>query len=102
MKKVYQTVQITLEPLEYDETNYVHPNVSIMPDEWKPTVEEVLSLINFLPLREQAYMMMNLLTISGYHQKEVAESLNIPYPSYRNMMLLIRKKLKERGSYYKP
>lgn len=91
-EKVYvQTVQINEE--------VVDNKYQVLPDTWNPAVTDVLELIAFLPLKEQVYMMCNLLTISGYEQKEISEAMGVAYKTYRNYMWSVRKQLKERGTH---
>ena len=59
------------------------------------SITDMLEFLAGLPLKTQLYMLCNLLTISGFSQREIAESLDINYKTYRNTLLDIRHKLKD-------
>lgn len=57
------------------------------------TVLDILDTISDLPLRRQIYFLANLLTVTGYTQKEISEAMGISYKTYRNNLCESRQKL---------
>ncbi len=66
-------------------------------DNGVPPLLAILELISFLPLSDQAIMMANLLTISGYEQKEISEAMGMNYINYRKRLFLMRREFERRG-----
>ena len=92
--QIYDTIYVT--HVELDE-EVIDLHKSISPDQSMPSLMTILEMITFLPLRHQALMMANLLTISGYQQKEIAEALGMEYKTFRNYLWEMRKEFKARG-----
>lgn len=55
------------------------------------SVTDLLEMIAHLELKDQVYMVSNILTVSGYTQKEIAEALGVSHKTYRNRLWEIRK-----------
>ena len=68
------------------------------PPECNNSIKEILEFIADRNLTDQIYMICNLLTISGYSQKEIAKHLGVSYQTYRNRLWSIRKDYLEKGS----
>jgi len=66
-------------------------------DRMTPVVD-VLEMVSSVPLKDQVLLMTNLLTISGYSQREIASVLGMEYKHYRNRLWEIRKDMAARGS----
>jgi DNA-directed RNA polymerase specialized sigma24 family protein len=66
--------------------------------ELNTTVKEVLEFIADRNLTDQIYMMCNLLTISGFSQKEIAKHLGVSYQTYRNRLWSVRKDYLKKGT----
>lgn len=61
-----------------------------------PSVMELLEFIAHRPIKDQAYMLCNLLTISGFTQGEIAEALGISHISYRKALMEVRRDFRGR------
>lgn len=94
MKKViYQTHKVSIVPLEEGITS----EETLITPERMPSIIELLEFMAHLPLRDQVYMVCNLLTISGFTQEEIAKHLGVTHQTYRNYLLRIRHDFKEKG-----
>lgn len=58
-----------------------------------PSVMELLELMGHRSLKDQVYMVCNLLTISGFTQAEIAAAIGVSPQTYRNALLAVRKDL---------
>lgn len=92
MNETYEEHQVQFVPLE---ENVIAAEV----ESWNPTIIEVLELIHFLPLKDQAIMMTNFLTISGYSVKEISEALDINYGVFRKSLWSMRQEFIKRGTW---
>lgn len=90
----FETVYVTVQTLNEEVTDSEQFS---LPTEFNPSVTEILELLAVLSLREQVFMIANLLTISGFQQKEIAEAMGVPYSTYRNTMLSVRQEFRKRG-----
>lgn len=89
MRQIYEKISVTVVPLnESIETDPIEVSRSFL-------VLEVLEMIGSLELRDQLFMICNLLTISGFKQKEIAEQLGVAHQTYRNRLLEIRKEFRD-------
>jgi len=79
----------------HDMTPLYHENETVE-FESVPSVIELLEFMAHRSLRDQVWMIANLLTISGYTQAEIAEALGVRYQTYRNTLLDIRKEYRQR------
>ncbi len=88
--KFYQTVKVTHVPFDdlHEETHVVFPLPALH-------VIDLLTLISHLPIEHQCFILLNLLTVTGFEQKEIAESLAIDYQSFRLKLMKARKMLRE-------
>ena len=87
METTYETVKVTT--VEINEDIVEDRGATYLDHD--PGIMELLGMIGHLPLRDQVYMTTNLLTISGFKQREIAEVLGVAYKTYRNRLLTIRK-----------
>ena len=55
------------------------------------SIKDVLDFIADRPINDQVCMLCNLLTINGFSQKEISESIGFKYKTYRNHLWTIRK-----------
>lgn len=78
---------ISLDDLDLNVVSHLRQNPEVT-----TSISDILSFIAPLPLREQAMMLTNILTVSGYSQREIAEALHTPYQEYRNILWEARKK----------
>jgi DNA-directed RNA polymerase specialized sigma24 family protein len=85
---LYDTVRITFQPLD-DQMVYKEMEKDL-------SVIGILGLIGHLPLKQQVYMMVNLLTISGYTQEELAKEMGVAHKTFRNHICDTRKMLKDK------
>lgn len=90
-KRVVQVVSLDENTVGYYDSQHKQPEPA-----YNSSVIEILEFIGDLPLREQVYMMSNMLTVSGYTQREISEVLGVAYKTYRNILLDTRKKLRDR------
>lgn len=93
MKTVYERVYVQVSSLNEE---LVDQHKFIIPGESNPSVLSILELIATLPLKQQVFMMANLLTVSGYEQKEIAEAMGVAYKTYRNNLWDMRKQIKDK------
>lgn len=100
----YERVRVTLVELtdhrevEHDgERDYRahHPHETV-PFQRVVGVMDLLDMIAGLPLKDQILMVSNVLTIAGHSQKEIAEALGIPFKTYRNRLMDVRKDILRR------
>ncbi len=59
------------------------------------SVIDLLEMISHLSLKDQVHILSNLLTFSGYTQKEISQAMQIDHSFYRKQIFNIRKNLKE-------
>lgn len=93
--KFWEVVKVTEVPIESEDLQY-NPNLAFS-SEIHTSIFDILAFMAHLPLKDQVYMLCNVLTVSGYSQKEVAEALGVPYQTYRNRLLEIRKDFKDKA-----
>lgn len=89
--KIYEEVKVTLIPIETVENEFS------LPFTHNPSLINILELMSVFPLKDQIYIMVNLLTISGYTEREIAEAVGIPYQKYRTKLMQIRKNFAKDG-----
>jgi len=86
----YDEIRITEVPINEEITE------SLKYEEKLPTgVVDLLGFMGGLPLQDQIVLLCNSLTISGFSQKEIAEAIRMPYQTYRNKILAIRKTFRD-------
>lgn len=83
-----------VELTEESDEGSLYRDEEIVVFEQMPSVIELLEIMGDRPLREQVYMICNLLTISGFTQSEIAQELGVAHQKYRNTLLRIRKDMK--------
>lgn len=88
--------EVELDRLEAHEPGPLYHENEVVEFESIPSVIELLEFMAHRSLRDQVWMIANLLTISGYTQAEIAEALGVRYQTYRNTLLDIRKEYKRR------
>lgn len=71
-------------------------NNHVSEPEYCHSIKDILEMIGDCNLTDQIYMMCNLLTISGFSQKEIAKRLGVSYQTYRNRLWTVRKDLLNR------
>lgn len=95
----FETSYVTIESLDKIFENFDDVNVKSPDDieEWKlpADIQQLMEYASFLPLRQHAILMANLLTMIGYSEKEIAYELGIPYQVYRTTLWKIRELLAE-------
>jgi len=91
--KLYKTVYITQIPLD------VYNEEAFQEDKFAPdftfSVQELLEFTAGMPLEDQCLMFCNVLTVSGFSQKEIAEAVGMKYGEYRQKLLQIRERYKD-------
>lgn len=86
-----EVVRVTQVPLNEEIAN----TQSYTPDT-PSNIEDLLAFMSSLSLQDQVFLLCNSLTISGYTQKEISEAMGVPYQTYRNRILNIRKNFRGR------
>jgi len=94
--KLYETIYITEIPLDAYNEEAMQP-VNFAPDV-SFSVRELLEFTAGLSLQDQCLLFCNVLTVSGFSQKEVAEAVGMKYSEYRRKLMQIRENLKNRLS----
>lgn len=87
--KNYEEVKVehvSIEDLDLNFISHLHYNPEV-----GSSIVDILAFIAPMPLHYQILMLANILTISGYSQREIAEAMGIKYQAYRNKLLDIRK-----------
>lgn len=88
----YEEQRVVIVPLEEAITKQAEvPEVNT-------TIKDILEFIGDSNLTDQIYMMCNLLTISGFTQKEIAKHLGVSYQTYRNRLWTVRKDYLKKGT----
>lgn len=92
--KFYEKVTVTHVPLneEIAEGQAYNPEAHTSLIE----MQEFMHGLGF-DLKDMVYMWANLLTMSGYSQKEIAEAMGVGYKTYRNRLWAIRGVFKDKG-----
>ena len=85
---IYEVHKVTHHPIEDHEDSFHHT-----PDR-SASVMEILKMIGHRSLKDQIYMICNILTVSGFTQAEIAEVLGVEHQTYRNHLLKVRKEMK--------
>jgi hypothetical protein len=65
--------------------------------DFSPSINSVLEFVAGRSIKDQIYMLANLLTISGFTQKEIADGLGTTHCAYRDRLREIRKDFKHKG-----
>ena len=92
-KKIYQEQTVILVPIEVHENDEKFS----LPFNRDPSLVDVLELIAIFSLEDQLYIFSNLLTISGFSEKEISEAMNVPYQKDRTRLMDIRKDFAKKG-----
>lgn len=91
--KLYETIYITQIPLDSYNEEAMQP-VEFAPD-YSFSVRELLEFTAGFPLEDQCLMFCNVLTVSGFSQKEIAKAVGLKYGEYRQKLMEIREKYKQ-------
>lgn len=86
----YEEVRVTVGPINEEVLNigsYIQR---------EPSIFEMINLIADFPLKHQIILMVNLLTCSGYTEKEISNEMKIPYIKYRQLLSSARKEFKNK------
>jgi DNA-directed RNA polymerase specialized sigma24 family protein len=86
----YERANVVLVPLD----EAINEDKSYCLDD-SPRVNDVLEFLSGLPLRDQVFMLCQLLTVSGFSEEEISKILKVDYQTYRNRLWSVRKNWKK-------
>jgi len=96
MIKIYEKIDLKVIPIsEAVETNFCGEEAERGVD-----IETILEMLSEYELSDQVFMICNMLTMSGFTQKEIAKALNVPYWKYRKKLFEIRKFIQNKKETY--
>jgi DNA-directed RNA polymerase specialized sigma subunit len=90
--KIYEKVQVKFVPLNEETVTEEYNRHA------EPLIMEMLAKISTLPLKSQVVLVCNILTISGFTEKEIAKAMGISYKHYRNILWANRKLLEDKNN----